>query len=117
VPAAERARFEAATDAGRAALTWEAFVRAGLEGRRVAPDRYFEVRYEDLLADPQAWARRVLAFAGVEMDRAVARFVERARRDRQVAWTRELAGDDRVAVETLAGGLLRELGYDGAGAV
>jgi hypothetical protein len=42
VPAARRAEFEAATTARRAALAWAIHVRAGLEGRAVAPDRYFE---------------------------------------------------------------------------
>ena len=68
LPAGRRVELEAATAAERAALTWIIHVSAGLEGRAVAPDRYFEVRYEDLLADPAGWGGRVLAFTGVEME-------------------------------------------------
>lgn len=43
-------------------------------------DRILDVRYEDLVADPEAGIRRVLAHAGLELDAACLRFHE-SRRD------------------------------------
>lgn len=116
VPAARRAEFEAATAAGRAALTWAIHVRAGLEGRVIAPDRYFEVRYEDLLADPGGWGGRVLAFAGVELNRAVERVLDRIRSEPYESRALEVGAEERALVEAKAADLLRELGYDVADA-
>ncbi len=111
VPATRRAEFEAATAVERAALTWVIHVRAGLEGRAVAPDRYFEIRYEDLVADPAGWGGRVLAFAGVGVERAVERVLARicpvSDEERPVA-----GSEERALAEAKAGDLLRELGYE-----
>jgi hypothetical protein len=115
VPAGRRAAFEAATTAGRAALAWAIHVRAGLEGRAVAPDRYFEVRYEDLLADPAGWGGRVLSFAGVEMERGVERVLERIQ-SRSTAEKPQDGLDAHGLVEAEAGDLLRQLGYHVAAA-
>jgi hypothetical protein len=115
VPAGRRAEFEAATTAGRAALAWAIHVRAALEGRAVAPDRYFEVRYEDLLADPGGWGGRVLSFAGVEMERDVERVLDRIRSRANADQEPQSAPHARGLVEAEAGDLLRQLGYQVAG--
>ncbi|MGA2243843.1 MAG: sulfotransferase [Verrucomicrobiota bacterium] len=44
------------------------------------PNPYLEVRYEDMVADLESAARRVLAFLGVTWDESVLRFNEHARK-------------------------------------
>lgn len=111
VPRDRRERFEVTTEAGRAALVWDIYVRAGMAGRTLAPDRYVEVRYEDVLRAPDEWGGRLLRFMGLSMEGGVARFVRRTRRDRDAAWRRELGAPDRAMVEETAGDLLEELSY------
>jgi hypothetical protein len=36
----------------------------------IAPDRWLEVRYEDVVAEPEETSRRLVAFAGVPWDAA-----------------------------------------------
>jgi hypothetical protein len=122
VPADLRAEFEAGAPAARAALTWVIHVRAALQGRAVAADRYFEVRYEDLVADPIGWGGRVLAFAGVGMDPTVERALRRIELQPRADPAADVRGeerrrDERALVEARAGDLLRELGYDVGGTV
>ncbi len=112
VPDALRDRFEAANHAGRASLTWDLYVRAGLAGRALGPARYLELRYETLLAEPETRTAELLRFLGLRMGSAVREFLDRTRRDRDGAWRDELAPGDRVEVESTVGALLRELGYD-----
>jgi hypothetical protein len=52
--------------AARAARTeWARYVAAARSfGRRVGPERFLEVRYERLVADPEAEARRIFTFLG-----------------------------------------------------
>ncbi len=111
VPALLREEFERTTDAGRASLAWDLHVRAGLAGRRFGPRRYVEIRYEDMLAEPERSAADLLRFAGLALDPAVGRFLDGVRRERTAAWQRELAPADRTHVETAAGALLQTLGY------
>jgi hypothetical protein len=110
-----------------AALWWERSVRLGREsGRALGPELYAEVRYEDLVADPEGECRRLCHFLGVEFDAAMLRFHEgRTRalpglstkrrwlpptaglRD----WRTEMDADDVDTFEATAGELLEELGY------
>jgi hypothetical protein len=53
-------------DAAQFACLWRKEVRAARAlGRRVAPDRYHEVRYEDFVAAPDEAVRSICAFAGI----------------------------------------------------
>lgn len=62
-----------------AGFWWRKRVAAGLrDGRRLGPGRYLEVRLEDLIADPEATLRRVLAFLGEEWSPAVLDYRARA---------------------------------------
>src|SRR5207253_853324 len=61
-----------------AGLWWEWHVRLGMEAAtRLGPDRYHEVRYEDLVADPPAACRRLCSFLGLPYDASMLRFHER----------------------------------------
>jgi hypothetical protein len=117
---------------GQAALYWDRFVRAGrLAGSRLGPDRYLEIRYEDLVAEPEPVLKELCAFVGLDFDERMLRFHERA--DELVPslshneahrnlykpltaglrdWRRDLAPRDVAVFEALAGELLSELGYE-----
>jgi hypothetical protein len=128
--------------AGRAARSeWGRYVSAARAlQRRLPPERFLELRYEALVGDPEAEARRLFAFLGepwvpevLELDPSRHRATERYR------WftaQRRAAGGDEAAIyrsrigaggasldpvlRTLLrrnnGELLRELGYLGADA-
>ena len=112
---------------GTTALWWKRKVRLGRQGgRALPPGQYYELRYEDLVAGPEAEAVRLCAFLGVPYDPAMLRFHEgRARPepglDAKKAWLpitpglrdwrRQLAAAGVERFEAAAGDLLDELGY------
>jgi len=115
-----------------AALYWRLQVTRGRKaGRRLGPDRYHEVRYEDLVAEPGATLETICAFLGMAFDPAMLRYQESARRwaaassrperHRNILhvptegvrdWRREVSQHDLAIVEHLTGGLLADLGYE-----
>ncbi len=122
-----------ATGAGMAALQWEAIVRRGCrDGRRLGPDRYSEVRYEDLVADPQPSMERLCEFVGVPfttemisgyygnvVDKQLLRLdnldnylLKEITTNRSQRWRKELTEDDLRTYESIAGALLKEFGYE-----
>jgi hypothetical protein len=54
---------------------WARYVSAARElGERLPPERFLELRYEELVADPEAEARRLFDFLGEAWDPAVIEF-------------------------------------------
>jgi Sulfotransferase family len=113
-------------DAAGFACQWATEVAAARAlGARVG-ERYRELRYEALVADPEGELRAVCAFAGVEFDAAMLDYVGRtdsARKAHQQRlnepprlgvrnWRTEMGETDRDAFEEVAGALLAELGYE-----
>ena len=112
---------------GVAALWWAQLVGAGrCDGAALGKERYLEVFYERLVADPDPELRRVVAFLGLEYDeRMIDAFAARTRSapalDAKDAWLpptqglrrwrEQMPGRDLELFETLAGPTLRELGY------
>ena len=98
----ERADFERASDAARAAWAWRSYVTAA----RRADERVLEVRYEALAEE----APRIARHLGVEqasLATSLARF-----HDRSVGrYRRDLSAEQLADVERVAAPLLRELGY------
>ena len=109
------------------ACQWASEIRAARSlGSRLGPDRYLELRYERLVAEPEAIVRRACAFAGLEFDAAMLDYVGRtdsARKEHQQRlnepprrgvrdWRAEMAPSDRRAFEDVAGALLDALGYE-----
>jgi hypothetical protein len=107
--------------------------RAGELGPRLFGDRYFELRYEDLLDSPESLFAEIMDFLGADSGtELVARCVrqnsfEKMTRDRQRGvespgsfYRKGIAGDwknyftqrDRRAYEEEAGELLESLGYE-----
>ena len=52
--------------AAEIAVWWKAVIEEARRGAVADPARYFELRYEDLVADPVAVINRVFRFLGVE---------------------------------------------------
>jgi sulfotransferase family protein len=110
-----------------AAVWWEWQVRLGREaGATVGPQRYHEVRYESLVADPEAECRALCTFLDVPFEQDMLAFHEGRTRDdseldakqawRPVTpglrdWRTQMPADDLERFEAAAGDLLEELGY------
>lgn len=116
----------------RAAIHWARMVERGRRaGARLGPDRYIEVRYEDLLDDPNTTVRALCAFIDLEFHPHMLRYPDRAAsvasgsafpeahgrlalpptkglRD----WRHQMPRRDVAAFELLAGDLLADLGYE-----
>jgi Sulfotransferase family len=126
-----RPRFNPARARGIAAFAsqWRLEVEAARDlRRRVGPERYFELTYEALVADPEQQLRRVCEFLGLGFEPAMLAYHERVdatsladhprlaqppQRDVR-SWRREMSRDDVEVFEAVAGELLTELGYDRA---
>ena len=109
----------------REEVLWVRRMGALLDGR------YHEVRYEDLVREPEAELRRICGFLGLEWDpgmlayhQQVSKSVPDEKRhiwplldkppqtDNLDRWKREMRPGMRVAFEKRAGGMLREMGYE-----
>ncbi len=106
----------------RTIYRWKkALVDARDQGRELGAQRYFELRYEDVTADPEFWMRKVCAFLALEFhDNTLCspmRYMEPGRAgERKIIrnsgkWARYFSIREVRALEAIAGALLRELGY------
>ena len=102
-----RDEFVRASDAARAAWAWRRYLTAA---RSVASDRVLELRYEELVSDPEEVGARVARF--LELDPGpLAGALAAASSSSVGRWRRDLTPDQVADVEREAGDLLRELGY------
>ncbi len=108
-----------------AAAEWMSSVRAGRSSGK-ALERYVEVRYEDLMADPRTHVRALLIRLGIDdsdqvvdaalLEAEVQRNVDPTSRGvRPEKWRHELGSAELAAIEQIAGPLLEECGYPLAG--
>jgi hypothetical protein len=118
-----------------AAKRWRKRVRSGRNaGAGPAADRYVEIRYEDLVAEPSGVLREVCRFIDLDFDPIMLRYHERA--DEIIAgtkypeqhggvarpptkgardWRTQMSAADQRVFDSVAGELLDELGYERAG--
>jgi sulfotransferase family protein len=110
-----------------AALWWEWHVRLGrAAGREMGPDRYYEMSYEALCADPAHQCAALCNFLVVPYEGAMLQFHEGRRKyspglDAKAAWLpvtpglrdwrTQMRAEDVERFEAAAGALLKELGY------
>jgi hypothetical protein len=110
-----------------AALWWELHVRLGREaGALLGTERYYELRYESLVADAERECASLCAFLGVDYDPAMLLFHERRTRSTRGlsakkawrpiiaglrSWREQMEPDVLRRFESAAGELLAELGY------
>ena len=112
---------------GGFAAQWRREVgRARALGRRLGPARYREVRYEELVADPEATIRELCEFLGLAFEPemleyqrrfAAERPVDHARLARAPAagardWRAQLSARGQRLFEAVAGDMLAELGLE-----
>jgi hypothetical protein len=116
------------------AMRWKRAVAAGRrDGARLGPDRYLEVRYEDLVADPEGHIKGLAGFIELDYDDAMLDYgphvdrmlpsaylkglhenVYRPPTENLRDWRREMDPGEVTMFEALAGDLLSELGYERA---
>jgi hypothetical protein len=101
-----------------AASDWKAHVMLGRRvGQALGADRYFELRYEDLLADPGAVFARLLDFIGAgaeaqaQLDRVRTGIARKMRSGNHDKWRTQMPPDAIRVVERVAGDTLDEFGY------
>jgi LPS sulfotransferase NodH len=115
VEPSRRTEFEHTSDVHRMIWAWRRYTEAALrDGTSLGPERYHELKYEDLVADPHAEAIRILDFLGIRRPRSRAKFMEAMQRveDRSVgSWRSTFGTDDLERIEADSGQLLRRLGY------
>ena len=83
----------------------------------LSPDRYIELRFEDLVADPEAALKRVCAFMGVPYDDAMLGYADRSTYDRPNAavalkWKTRMAPREAALITSRAPDLIASRGYD-----
>jgi hypothetical protein len=101
-----RDEFEQASEVRRAAWAWRRYVTAA----QAVPERTIELRYEALVADPDAEAHRLAA--ALDSDPVALRRAFGEVRDQSVGrWQRDLTPEQLAEVESEAGVLLAELRY------
>lgn len=97
-----------------AGLNWRILIDAFEAARALVPEeRWLEIRYEDVLADPAGGLREVLAFCGLtpsaEFDAGLARY--RFSTARAEAFRRDLAEADVAALDAVLAEPLLRYGY------
>lgn len=111
-----RDEFVTTSDARRMAWAWRRYTETGLrDGPMLGPERYHEVRYEDLVRQPAAEGDRILDFIGIEEERSRGVFQTAIRRadDTSVGtWRTTFYPSEMAEIDAEAGDLLRRLGYD-----
>ena len=95
-------------------------------GRRVGGIRYHEVRYEEVVADPESAVRGICAFAAVPFEAAMLDYtgaVDVSAKPHQQrlltpptrgvrSWREDMSAEDVATFESVAGDLLSQLGYE-----
>jgi hypothetical protein len=117
-------------------LQWRSHIEAGrAQGAALGPARYREVRFEDLLDDPERVARELCELAAIQFDAAMLRYHERAEplveaqphpEDHRNLlrpptkglrnWRAELSASQVALFDALAGRTLARFGYEPANA-
>jgi hypothetical protein len=114
-------------NAAEFACLWRTEVTAARDlGRQVGQSRYFEVRYEELVSDPERTVRGICEFASLPYEPAMLEYagaVDVSGKPHQQRllqpltpgvrdWRTQVSGEDVRAFESVAGDLLAELGYE-----
>jgi Sulfotransferase family len=116
-------------DVVEGASVWKRLVLSGRQsGRVLGAQRYCEVRYEDLLEQPEAEIKRLGSFAGLEYTPSMLRYFERAdelgakathHRNLRLPptkglrdWRDQMSSRQLAIFEALAGDVLTEMGYE-----
>ncbi len=109
----EEEAFVSASKFGRGVWMWREIVQRA-QGLRSAlgPQRYLEIRYEDLCRQPEQVGAQILQFVGRNADKRYWKFLRRAH-TRSIGLHRRRSPEELQEAETFAGDLLKALGYLG----
>jgi hypothetical protein len=119
---------------GEVALEWKRQIERGRQdGRILGPKRYREIRYEELVDDPERVLHSICEFVELDYDPSMLRYHERADTivgspetapfDKNIYlpptkglrdWRHQMRTRDLETFETIAGDLLESLGYERA---
>jgi hypothetical protein len=116
-------------DAAAFACQWRVEVAAARALGRSVGERYHELRYEELVREPERELRAICEFAGLAYEPAMLGYVGEvdlsAKPHQQRLgqaptpgvrdWRSEMSREDALAFDDVAGDLLSELGYEPAG--
>lgn len=113
------------------AVGWQEEVQWVRRMGEILGERYLELRYEDLVKEPEPELRRLCTFLGIAYDPQMLKYYERVSRSvpeekRHIwpllnkppqhenldRWRKEMSAGQRVAFEKRAGGMLRAKGYE-----
>lgn len=111
----DRTAFEVGPDELRMSMAWRRYTSAALaDGPALGPERYREVRYEALMADPAAEGTGLLDFLQVEDSGSRQAFLAalgRANPSSVGGWRTAFTAEQLAIIEADSGPLLRRLGY------
>jgi hypothetical protein len=118
VASEDRTAYETGPDELRVSMAWRRYVEAAqADGPSLGPDRYREVRYEELMADPAAVGVQLLDFLLVDdaaSRQAFLAALTRADASSVGSWRTSLTPQQLAVIEADSGPLLRRLGYLGS---
>lgn len=107
--------FESTTDIHRCIWAWRRHVESILSSAsNLPPNQYYELRYEDLVANPKEKAEVLLNFLNISSSSSCQQFytqVSTARLDSVGAWKKELTSEQLNQIDDEAGKLLKKLNY------
>ena len=94
-------------------LQWKMIVEHALDtATSIPPERYMEVRYEDMCDRPEETFRAVGEKVGLEWDDAVLRELVSDIKSRNFKWRENFKPEEVETLNSLLGDLLTKLGYD-----
>jgi len=107
-----------------AAYTWNKYVRAGKAFGKKHPDHYFEIRYEDILDQPETSIKNLCEFLDIDFNQSVINFGKSdgsgktpllqkpLQKSNQGKWKSNLSKRQRSTFEALASETLAGCGYE-----
>jgi hypothetical protein len=108
----EQAAWSKLSPAGKCALRWRSAVRMSAQLRTtLSAEQLTTLRYEEVLARPNAAARAVSAFVGAAVSAAGLHDYDPRHAPEAGTWRRTLSAEQASEVEKIAGDELRRVGY------
>ena len=107
-----------------AAYIWNRYVTAGQDFGAIHPDRYFEIRYEDILNKPKLSMEKLCNFLNIQFDDSVINFrksdgsgktpllAKPLQKSNQGKWKSRMSEKQLEVFESLAGPTLTNCGYE-----
>jgi hypothetical protein len=107
--------FIVTSDIHRCIWAWRCHVSTILEqANQLPPNQYYELRYENLVAQPQQEAQQLLTYLGIQSGESAQKLYhafEQANANSVGQWRRGLSTEQLLQIEQEAGFLLHRLGY------